>query len=200
MTIALPSTPYWRKARPEFLDMGVDQAPSTGLGVDQRLERLGSRWALTVELPLVREGPAWLDWQVAMLQARSQGASYPWPQPGLITNTPSPGSPVIAGAGQTGSTLNISGVGFGYQVRKGQFLSVTKGARSYLHQCMALTSASAGAMAVPIYPMLRASPDNGSAVELVAPLIVGKITFENLSWDHEAHPFLWPKFRIAERA
>ncbi len=200
MTIALPTTPTWRKASPEFIDMGVDQAPSTGLGVDQRLERLGSRWALSVELPPIKEGVAWLDWQVAMLLARSQGASYRWPQPGLVTNTPSAGSPVIAGAGQTGSTLNISGVGFGYQVRKGQFLSVTKGARSYLYQCTTLTSASGGAMAVPIYPMLRASPDNGSAVELVAPLIVGKITSENLTWEHEFNPFLTPKFRIAERA
>lgn len=200
MTISLPSTPIWRSAVPEFIDMGVDQAPSTGAGVDQRLERLGSRWALSVELPPVKEGAAWLEWQVAMLQARSQGASYPWPQPGLVTNTPSVGAPVIAGAGQTGSTLNLSGVGSGYQVKKGQFLSVIKAARRYLYQCTGPTGETGGAMAVPIYPLLRASPDNGSAVELVAPLIVGRITFENLTWNHETHAYVSPRFRIAERA
>jgi hypothetical protein len=200
MPIAIPTTRGWRRATPEFIDAGVEQRPSTGLGVRQRLERLGSRWALTVELAPVREGPEWLDFAVALLQARSEGATYAFPQPGLITNTPAVGSPVIAGAGQTGSTLNLSGIGFAYQVRKGQFLSVTRGARRYLYQCMALTSASGGAAAVPIWPMLRASPDNGSAVELVTPVISGSVTRDNFSWEHGFTPLMPLTFRIEEDA
>ena len=199
MPILLPSTPAYRKASPEFIDNGVDQAPSTGAGVNQRLERLGSHWALTVDLPPVKEGPDWLEWQVALALARSQDASYPWPQPGLVTNSPSAGSPVIAGAGQTGSTLNLSGIGAGYPIKKGQFLSVVKGARTYLYQCTAATVPSAGAAAVPIWPPLRASPDNGSAVELVAPKISGRLTAA-LSWSHETHSYVFTGFRIEERA
>lgn len=199
MPVSLPTTPPYRKATPEFIDNGVDQIPSAGAGVEQRLDRLGSRWALSVQLPPIKEGADWLEWQVALLQARAQDASYPWPQPGLVTNTPAVGSPVIAGAGQTGSTLNLSGIGTGYPIKKGQFLSVIKGARTYLYQCQTLTTPSGGAAAVPIWPILRASPDNGSAVQLVTPLISGKLS-ESLSWDHETHSYVLTSFRIVERA
>jgi hypothetical protein len=198
-TIILPVSPKWRRATPEFIDSGVDQRPSTGVGVTQRLERLGGRWALTVELPPIREGATWLDYQVAFALARRDGAAYPWPQPGLVTNSPAVGTPVIRDAGQTGSTVILSGLNTAYTVKKGQFLSLLAGGYRYLYQATAAAVPTfTGDVAIPIFPMLKASPDHLFAVELVEPWIYGSITSDNLGWSHEFNPFLTPRFRIEE--
>lgn len=199
--VLLPSTPTYRRASPELLDAGVDQAPSTGRGVKQRLSRLGTRWALTVELPPIREGSAWLDWLVALTTARDSGAVFRWPQPGLVTDAAAAGAPIIAGAGQTGSTINLSGVNPGYTVKKGQFVSLYDGTTYALYQATAAaTPSGGGALAIPIYPMIRNSPQNGSAVELRYPSIYGSVTSDNLGWSHEFNPFLAVRFRIEEVA
>ena len=200
MPIAIPTTKGWRRATPEFIDSGVTQRPSTGLGVTQRLERLGSRWALTVELAPIREGSEWIEFALALLQARSEGASYPFPQPGVVTNSPAPGPVRINGAGQTGSNLVLNGFNTGYVVKKGQFISLTLGARRFLHQATATTAESGGALTLPIFPMLRASPDNLGAPELIAPPITGSVTRDNFSWEHGFTPYMPLTFRIEEDA
>ena len=199
MPIAIPTIRGWRRSSPELIDASVEQKPSTGAGVVQWLDRLGARWALTVELPAVKEGPEWAEFNMALLLARSQGGSYPWPQPGFEIRHP--GTPVIAGAGQTGSALNLSGLIAQYTVRKSQPLSVLAGSRRYLYLATDTASAdNSGNITIPIAPMLRASPTNGSAVEIAAPRIEGSVTSQGLSWSHDLLDFLPLTFRIEEVA
>jgi hypothetical protein len=198
--IILPEAPTWRRATPSVIRASVDQGPSTGAGVTQTLHRLGTRWALTVECPPVREGDDWLAFQVALALAQESGAAYPWPQPGLAVGGPADvGTPVIRDAGQTGSTVILTGVNLSYQIKRGQFLSLLAGGRRYLYQCTATTllPTATGDVAVPIFPMLRRSPDQSFAVELIRPFIWGRIVGD-LQWTHETHSFVSPSFRIEE--
>jgi hypothetical protein len=196
--VAIPVLTGYVSAVPEFIDNGVRLVPPGG-GVVQRLSRLGSRWALNVALPPAREGANVRALTMAILTARSAGASYPWPQPGLVIGTP--GSPLVNGAGQAGTALILKSVAANYAFQAGQAISILTGGRRYLHLVTAAATASAGgAVTLSIYPMLRASPANNAPVEVAAPVIEGDITRENFSWAHDPDDFVPLSFRIEEVA
>jgi hypothetical protein len=195
---AIPTTVPYRAAVPEFLDNDVRLTPPAG-GVTQTLQRLGSRWALSVELAPAKEGTAaFLALQTALLLGRRNGASYPWPQPGLSIGTP--GSPVVNGAGQVGTTLAIRSGAASYQVRQGQFFNIISGGRRYLRQAtQATTLNGSGAGTLTIWPPLPRPTVDGAAVELAAPVIEGNLT-EALSWPHDLDDWVYMAFRIEEVA
>lgn len=197
--VSIPTTPGYVEAAPEFIDNNRKLVPSGGAGVTQTLQRLGSRWALNVTLPPVREGTSMLALTTAILRARSEGASYPWPQPGLTIGTP--GSPVVNGAGQTGTVLVLRSGAASYQYREGQAISILTGGRRYLHIVQAtITASGAGGVTLSIFPMLRVSPTDGAAVEVAAPRIEGDITRDNFSWAHDRDSWVPLSFRIEEIA
>jgi hypothetical protein len=196
--VVIPVLTGYVSAVPEFIDNNVRLVPPGG-GVVQTLYRLGSRWALNVALPVAKEGPNLRALTTAILTARSAGASYPWPQPGLVIGTP--GSPLVNGAGQAGTALILKSVAAGYGFQVGQAISILTGGRRYLHLVTAAATASGGgAVTLAIYPMLRASPANNAPVEVAAPVIEGDITRENFSWEHDRDDFVPLAFRIEEVA
>lgn len=195
---AIPTTVPFRTAVPRFIDNDVRLQPPAG-GVTQILQRLGSRWALSVELAPAKEGTAaFFALQTALLLGRRNGASYPWPQPGLSIGTP--GSPVVNGAGQVGTTLAIRSGAASYQVRQGQFLNITSGGRRYLRQATAaVTLNGSGAGTLTIWPPLPRPTVDGAAVELAAPVIEGNLT-EALEWPHDLDDWVYFSFSIEEVA
>jgi hypothetical protein len=195
--VAIPTNVGFQTAQPEFVDNDVKLRPPAG-GVSQTLKRLGSHWALSVQLRPAAEGPAFLSLQVPLLLGRREGASYPWPQPGLVIG--SPGSPVVNGAGQLGTTLAIRSGAAGYVVRLGQFLNVTIGSRRYVRQAtQATTLNGSGAGTLTIWPPLPRPTIDGAAVELAAPVIEGDLTLP-LNWQHLLHSYIPLSFRIEEVA
>jgi hypothetical protein len=193
--VPIPTNVGFQTAVPEFIDNDVRLTPPGG-GVRQTLQRLGSHWALSVQVRPTLEGPAFLSLEVPLLLGRRQGASYPWPQPGLVIG--SPGSPVVNGAGQLGTTLAIRSGAAGYVVRAGQFVSVTIGSRRYLRQAtQATTLNGSGAGTLTIWPPLPRATVDGAAVEIAAPVIEGDLT-EPLNWQHALHSWIPLSFRIEE--
>ena len=189
------------KARPRYIDWSTTLRPPMG-GETQRLRRLGSRWGLSIELAVIREGEDLAGLIADIIRGRDEGASYPWPQPGIVVG--SPGSPVIDGAGQTGSAINLRGFAAGYTIRKGQMFSVTVAGRSYLYQFTAARVASGGGAVAgaAIQPMLRRSPGDGAVVNMT-PSIEGDITAENASgydWEHDRDDWVPLGFTIEEMA
>lgn len=196
--VAIPVSTGYVNAVPEFIDNSVRLVPPAG-GVSQTILRLGSRWALSVSLPQLREGPNLLAITTAVLTGRTLGASYPWPQPGLVIGTP--GSPLVDGAGQAGMALVLKSVAAGYVFRVGQAISILTGGRRYLHIVTAAATASGGgAVTLAIYPMLRAPPANNAPVEVAAPVIEGSISRDNFSWSHDVDDWVPLSFRIEEVA
>lgn len=194
----LPTTPGYQKSQPHFLDYGVTLSPALG-GVAQRLDRLGSRFALDVTIGGIKEGATWRLWAAAMMAGRSAGVAYPWPQPGLVIGTP--GAALIDGAGQSGSTLNLKSMTPGYTIAALQAFSIADSGRRYLYLASAAaTVLGTGKVALPIFPMLRSSPADATACEFAAPLIEGLLSGAGVNWEHDVDNYVPFSFGISEVA
>ncbi|KQN33621.1 hypothetical protein [Sphingomonas sp. Leaf38] len=168
------------------LDFGAWQTP-TGPGAAQRLERLGSRFALdlvTGQLRWIEDRRAWIS---ALLRGVSDTVLYPVPQPGLVIGDP--GAPRISGSGQAGQSLVLTGFAAGYGIRDAQMFSIVIGGQRFLYAATGPVSADgSGAATVPIWPPLRRSPNADDVCEFAVPIIEGALSGNEKGWtDERAH-------------
>jgi len=157
-------------------------------GPVQTLLRLGSRFSLEFQLPKMRSEPDGRTWASALVQAKLAGAIVPFLQDGFVPG--SPGSPVVNGAGQSGTSLAIRGAQPNYRFRDGQFWSLVHGGRRYLHMTVGSPAvASDGTATITFVPMLRVSPSDGAAIEVAIPKIQGSLIGEEIGWDVQTEPW-----------
>ncbi len=186
MTVPLPTLRPPKSATPRPLDFGAWQTP-TGPGTAQRLERLGSRFAMDIvtgQLRWVEDRRAWIS---ALLRGISDTVLYPVPQPGLTIGTP--GMPRINGAGQAGQALILDGFSAGYTVSDGQFFSVVTGGQRFLYVATGDVFADgSGVATVSVWPPLRRSPADNDVCEFALPMIEGALSGGERGWtDERAH-------------
>lgn len=171
MAIQLPSGGI--KSAGEFV---VDTTIETlsALGADeQRFERAGTRWGFNVMVAAKTAEQA-IPWKV--LHRRGETFLMSVPQYGLDVG--SPGTPLVYGAGQTGSTINLKGFVPGYTVRAFQWLSLVTGGQRYLYQARSEVTADSGGLAsVPLSSILRMSPQADDVVEIEDPKIEGWVDY-----------------------
>lgn len=140
--IVLPSDPWPSGVSFRPVRAGFD-LPGT-FGVDQRVSRLGDRWAMDVQMPPMPYGDTALRWVARLSRARGEVVRMRVPQPGLAVGDP--GDVLVNGAGQSGTSLIVDGVNAPTSLREGQWVSITTGGRSYLHLVAAdLTMTTPGA-------------------------------------------------------
>ena len=198
MTVALPTSPAPMGIDPQLLDFGGVITPSLG-GVQQRLNRVGNRWAITVQLPPMPAEPLGRQWVAALAEGLTDTVLLPWPQVDFAAG--SPGATLVNGANQTGSTLNIDGFAANFALRRGQFFSVIVSSQRYLYQVRADINANgAGAVALPITPMIRKSPADNAVCEFAAPMIEGFLQGSGVAWSVDVARMAGLQFTIAERA
>jgi hypothetical protein len=196
MSVLLPNLPGMRSAEPQLLDFGGVQQGALG-GAAQRLNRLGNRFAISVELPPALSATDGRVYVARLLKALTAGAIYPFPQPDLAIGDP--GAPLVNGAGQSGSVLNLKGFIAGYLIREGQFFSIIHNGRRYLHQASAEIAADgSGNVALPITPMLRISPANNAVCEFALPYIEGFVSGDSARWKLLLEPYHSIAFNISE--
>lgn len=158
-----------------------------------RLGRKGARYAFDVELPPMSYLSA-LDW--GDLDDETGTVLFTVPQPGVDTGTP--GAVVVAGASQSGATLNISGATPHYPFRMGQFISVVTASRRYLYRIKSTVVADEdGLAALPLQTQLRTSPANLDPVEVATPYVEGYARVEGSPVDVAG--FVVRSFTIEER-
>lgn len=161
----------------ELVDFGGTLSGALG-GADQRLNRLGNRWRMTVTLARLTAAEA-DAWAVDLARGLRTGVRMRVPEPGMPSG--SPGTVLVAGAGQAGSTLSVDGGTVGHVIRKGKWLSILTGGRRYLHKVAApLQLGTGGAGTIEIEPLLRVTPADNAVVELAVPIIEGLI--EPVPW------------------
>lgn len=182
---------------------GADLNAALG-GTDVRINRMGDRWAIDVTVPAIRNHTCGMALLADLNRGRAEGVAILFPQPGLCIRG-TPGSVVVDGADQTGTTLNVKGGNQNFLLRKGQFFSVSKtvgaGTRRYLYQVTADTRIDAdGEAALPIWPMLRRSPDDEDVIEILAPRIEGLLQGSGQEWTPTSLGSLGLSFTIQERA
>ncbi|AHE55540.1 hypothetical protein [Sphingomonas sanxanigenens] len=195
--IDLPTDIGGVQATPRLLDFGGFLEPSLG-GEVQRLNRLGSRFALSVTLPPLesdREGRIWVS---RLLRGKTEGAR--WEYPLLDFDPGNPGSFVVNGAGQAGKQLAVRGGTSRYAFKEGQPLSIFIGGRHYLHFVDSQVIATAsGTATIMITPMLRVPPADGDALHVARPMIEGLLMGDETQWQISADRLLAIAFEIHER-
>lgn len=196
--ITLPNEPGPSSIAPALTDFGGFLTPGLG-GRVQRVNRMGSRFALAVTMPPLRSTADGMKWVSRLVRGKSEGVRMEVPlgdfDPGLT------GNPVVAGSGQSGSVLNVSGFAPGYYFQEGQWFTLASGGEHFLHQvALTGTASGQGAAALPIYPMLRVEPQDGDVLLFDQPIIEGFVHGDELRWQMSVERLIGIEFEVHERA
>lgn len=165
--LTLPTSPAPANMAIAMVSAKNTLTPAFG-GAEQELLRKGTRYALTFSMPPMSyiQSMEWDD-----LMAEGDTVLMRVFQPGLVI--PNPGTPLVKGAGQAGTSLMIDGLPDGYVIRKGQFLSVVSAGQRFLYRAKASATSVAGTATVPLRTMLRRPPNDNDVVEVAQPMIEG---------------------------
>lgn len=195
--IELPASPAPRDVSPRLIDFGIVLRPATGAAIT-RIERPGSRFSAEFSFPPMMPEVARV-FVSRLLQAKAEGLRMPFPLLGVSQGLP--GSPVVDGAGQSGTTLLVRGFTANYLVREGYWLSIEDAdGQHYLHNAVAAVAADAtGDASLTIWPPLRVPFADGDAVHLAKPMIEGLVTSE-ASWPLPVSKRVEVSFTLEEAA
>lgn len=196
--IELPELPAPNGVAPSLLDFGMILRPSTGAEVT-RVDRKGSRYRLAVSYPPMTADNARI-FVSRLLRAKSEGVRIPFPL--LDVGQGSPGSPVVDGAGQAGTTLAVTGLNPNYSVKEGYWLSIEdENGRHYLHNVAEPVRADAsGDAELTITPALRWPFEDGATIHLAKPMVEGFVDGQEWQWAIPVNRLIALEFPLEESA
>ncbi|MGL5447903.1 MAG: hypothetical protein ACRDBL_11395 [Rhabdaerophilum sp.] len=194
--IELPDWPGPNGAEAALLDFGINLRAALG-GATVRVNRPGARYRVALSYPLMTAAEA-RPFVSRLIRAKSAGLRVPFP---LLESQGNPGAPVVDGAGQAGTTLNLRGATVGHVFKEGSWLSVVGGGRHYLQNVAASTMVGAdGRAALPIAPMLRFPFPDGAAIHAAEPMIDGFVDGDTTDWTLRVDHLVQLGFAIEEYA
>lgn len=185
--LSMPTSPWIRAVefglRSNTLSFAASLTPMV-----QTYARVGARWFGTYELPPMRRPDAegWIAFLTA-LNGRA-GRFYGGDPSARTPRGVATGTPVVAGASQTGTSLSTSGWTGGVTgiLKTGDYVAwATPTGHRELHKLTAdATSAAGGTATLAIAPDIRESPANGATVIVQsATCIMRLLTNEEAAWD-----------------
>lgn len=181
MAVALPTCPLPNVMSPFLRDFGGILTPFKG-GPEQRVNRIGTRFAVRYQMPEM-DGADARAFVSRLLRARFTTAIMPWPitdfDPGL------PGSPLISSAVAGGMAIPVKNLAPGYTVSEGQFFSIVHGGRRYIHMSTGdVTASGTGTAVLGIFPPLRTSLSTNDVIEMAEPMIEGSVSpGDDIGWE-----------------
>lgn len=194
--IDLPGYPSPAGAQLGLLDFGAFLTPGLG-GPIQRVDRMGGRFRISVSMPPMPSAKLGRQWVSKLLQGKSQGARMPFPL--LSFNPGLPGSVLVNGASQAGSSLIVDGATPNYVFRDGQPFSIVNSGKHHLHFVTAeIIANGSGQATLSITPMLRKSPADNAVCHFAQPMIEGFIMGEELPWSLSIEHLIGLEFQIVE--
>ncbi len=195
--IELPDYAVPNGAEPALIDYGMNLRPATGAAV-QRVDRKGSRYRAEISLPPMKPERSRVVVS-RLVRAKSEGIRIPYP---LLEAQGAPGSPVVDGAGQAGTSLAIRGLNVGYSLKEGYWLSIEDAdGQHYLHNCGSnVRVGSDGLATITITPALRVPFADGAAIHLAVPMIEGFVDGEAWSWAVPVNRLIAVSFPLEEVA
>lgn len=196
--IELPTWAVPNGASPFLIDFGGFLTPMLG-GEVQRINRMGSRFGIAVTYPPVMGKDKGRILVSRLIRGKAEGVRIEYP---LLDFAPGqPGTVLVDGASQSGSTLEVKGATPFYAFREGQPFSIYSGSRHYLHFVTEETIADAsGDAELPITPMLRIEPANNDPCHFAKPMIEGFIMGDEWRWTMMIERMIPVEFEIRERA
>ena len=191
--ITLPTTPHPAAMLVSPVSNANELRSAFG-GSLQRIQRKGTTFKAEFQLPAMRYADA-LEW--VGLKVEGDTVLMGVPQPGVDTGAP--GTPLVNGASQAGSSLIIDGLTPQYVVGIGRFISVVTDSRRYLYEVAADVIANgSGEATVTLTTMLRTPPANNDVVEIAEPKIEGYATVTG-GWSVDIARVVGLAFSVEER-
>ena len=149
----------------------------------------GQMWQADVTLPPMHEDDAeqWVAWLISL---RGQLGTFLFGVPSRATPRGSAeGSPLVAGSGQTGGTLNIDGADADQAtfLKAGDYIQLGTGASSTLHKVLVdAATDGAGEASLELWPHMRSSPTNNSSVVISSAKGLFRLASNEQAWsvDH----------------
>lgn len=195
--IDLPDDIGPTSATPRLLDFGGFLEPGLG-GEVQRINRMGSRFAVAFTLPPLTNQKQGRIWVSRLIRGMTEGVR--WTYPLLDFNPGAPGKFVVDGAGQAGRTLTIKDGTPNYAFREGQPFSIEVAGQNYLHFIDATSIADeTGRATITFSPMLRVQPEHLNWMHFARPMIEGYVMGDQLSWELALNRTVGLSFDISER-
>lgn len=197
--ISLPTNPSPNGMQPMLRDFGGTLVPFLG-GPEQLIVRAGTRFGARVSLPPIRTDELGRIYIARLLRGRQSGVLMRWPL--LEFNPGSPGTPLIASAVSSGSTIQLKGLTAGYTIKEGQYFSIIISGKRYLHMATGdVTASGTGTATVGIFPLLRKAVAVDNVVEIAQPMIEGFVSpGDELGWEIASNRFMGINFTIMESA
>lgn len=149
----------------------------------------GTRWEMEISLPRLSKARANL-WKAWLLKLRGKKGSFLAGHP--LHTKASVGTVIVNGAGQTGTSLSVSGItpSLTGAFSPNDWIQLGTGENSRLYTVVdSADSNLSGVATLQIQPALRSSPVNGSAVEYINPRGVFKLASNDVGWE-DSYPDL----------
>lgn len=166
----------------DYLDFGFIQSR---VAASVRVDRPGNRHRLTMSWPREQMVPGQREAFTATLKrGKREGVQINVP---LTTAQGTPGTPLVNGAGQSGTTLNLRGLTPGYVVARDYWFTILRSdGVAYLHSVYAnVTANGSGLATVQIEPALRFPFPDGATVLMQTPYVQGFLAGETFSYSIE---------------
>lgn len=197
--ITLPEKPAPNGVAPALLDFGLTLRPATG-GPVVKVSRAGSRFRIEVTFPPMVPAVARVFLSRLLEAKRAGHLRIEFPLLGESQGVP--GSPVVDGAGQAGTTLKLRGLTPNYRAKEGYWLSIADATgQHYLENVRGMATAGAdGKMTLTVEPPLRHPFPDGAQVFLAQPMVEGFIDGGEWSWSVDVARFSGISFTLEEAA
>ena len=186
-------------SEPEIVDFGASLRPFLG-GPSQRLDRLGTRHAISVQMPPMYVESEGRRWIVRLIRAKQEDGFIRFPQIGFSVGPCGDAITVAVGV-EGGRILRITGATPNYTVREGQAITVTSNGRQFFYLASAQTVlGTTGAGDIELDVPLREEAIAGDPVNLSRPIIAGRIMEDGWKWSIDTAGTVGLSFRIEEIA
>lgn len=162
MALVMPAAPGFLPGR-FGLETNTQRFTSPYTNATQRLLLSGARWAATYNLPAMSRAQM-AEWQAFLLSLEGGANTFSGSDPDGKTARGTPtGTPLVKGAGQTGSTLLIDGCtpNVANWLRTGDYIAVNGELKMVTADC---TTNGSGEVTVSFMPRLRNSPPDNAVV------------------------------------
>lgn len=198
MTIySMPSAPRFK--RDTFgLVANTQEHASPLSAVVQTRELPGARWQATYVLPPMPPALA-APWRAFLVGLRGRAGRFYGYDPDARIPRGTARAALIDGAGQSGTTLKLKGLGVGQTLLAGDYLAYDTGRGRTLHIVVAdATADSSGRMAVLVEPPIRTPPPNDAAAILTEASCVMMLSDDAVGWDGDESSFSLITFSAIE--
>lgn len=167
--ITLPARSMPNSMEESLLDFGFAQRGAATVRVD----RPGSRWRIAFTFPLMTiDASRALNSRLKRAKRQTLQINIP-----MLIDQGIPGSPVVDGAGQSGTTLAVRGFEPSYYAKEDFWLTIVEAdGTAYLHSMAeTVTADGSGDAVLEIEPPLRAPFADGDIVHFGKPFMQGFI-------------------------